>query len=67
MRIYYCKCGEKAEVANGNTKQCECGKVFGSGAKISDHINMRTTWSGTTKIEFSETTMDEDIKKRNSM
>ena len=66
MRIYYCVCGTKIEVPNGKIKQCECGKVFGSMSKISDNINMRTTWSGTTKVEFSQTTIDEDIKQRNS-
>ena len=30
-----------------------------------DHVNMRTTWSGTTKIEFGTTTMDEHIKSIN--
>lgn len=34
--------------------------------KIGNHINMRKTWSGTTKIEFSETTVDKDIAERNS-
>ena len=38
---------------------------FSDGA-INNHINMRTTWSGQTKVEFSQTTMDEDIKARNS-
>ena len=33
--------------------------------KGAHQINMRTTWSGTTKIEFSETTMDESIKRMN--
>ena len=33
-------------------------------AKI--HINMRKTWSGTTQIEFNQTTMDEDIAQRNA-
>ena len=28
-------------------------------------INMRNTWSGQTKVEFSETTIDEDIAQRN--
>ena len=28
-------------------------------------INMRTTWSGQTKVEFTQTTMSEDIAKRN--
>jgi hypothetical protein len=32
---------------------------------IGNHINMRKTWSGTTKIEFNTTTIDESIKKMN--
>ena len=66
MRIYYCICGIRTEVQNGEVKQCNCGKVFGSGAKISDNINMRTTWSGQTKVEFNQATMDEDIRQRNA-
>ena len=66
MRIYYCTCGARIEVPNNKVEQCKCGKVFGSGAKISDHINMRNTWSGTTKVEFSQTTIDEDIAERNA-
>tara|TARA_R100000808_G_scaffold17746_1_gene39118 strand:- start:2419 stop:2616 length:198 start_codon:yes stop_codon:yes gene_type:complete len=27
-----------------------------------NHVNMRTTWSGTTKMEFNTTTLDESIK-----
>ena len=38
---------------------------FSNGA-INNHINMRKTWSGQTKVEFSQITMDEDIKARNS-
>ena len=66
MRIYYCQCGERKEVSKGKSEECECGKVFGTSGKISDHINMRTTWSGQTQVEFSQTTMDEDIKERNA-
>ena len=67
MRIYYCsKCSEKTEVPKNTSKQCKCGKVFGSSGKVSDHINMRTTWSGQTKVEFSQTTMDKDIADRNA-
>lgn len=29
-----------------------------------NHVNMRTTWSSQTKIEFSSTTMDQDIANR---
>ena len=32
---------------------------------IRNHVNMRKTWSGQTKVEFSQTTMDEDIAQRN--
>ena len=66
MKIYYCECGGKTEVPQKKIVQCECGKVFGSMSNVSDSINMRKTWSGTTKVEFSQTTIDEDIKQRNS-
>jgi hypothetical protein len=66
MRTYYCKCGETVEVIKHVVKQCDCGKLFGAGGKISDHINMRNTWSGTTKVEFSQKTIDEDIAERNA-
>ena len=66
MRIYYCsKCSRKTEVPKNVVKQCECGNVFGTTGKISDHINMRNTLSGTTKMEFTQTTMDADIAERN--
>ena len=32
---------------------------------INNHINMRTTWSGQTQVEFSQTTIDQDIADRN--
>ena len=64
-RTYYCDCGEKTEVIKHVIKQCECGKLFGTSGKVSDHINMRTTWSGQTKVEFSQTTIDKDIADRN--
>ena len=66
MRIYYWECGSRVEVIENVVGECKCGKLFGVGnSKISDGINMRKTWSGTTKLEFSQTTMDEDIKQRN--
>ena len=66
MKIYYCECGVRTEVPKNTIKECDCGKVFGASGKISDHINMRNTWSGTTKMEFSQTTMDRDIAERNA-
>ena len=65
MKIIYCQCGKKTELQKGEAKQCKCGKVFGVSGDISDYINMRNTWSGQTKVEFSQTTMDEDIAQRN--
>ena len=32
---------------------------------IRNYVNMRTTWSGQTKIEFSTTTIEESAKKMN--
>ncbi len=31
-----------------------------------NHVNMRTTWSSQTKVEFSKKTMDQDIADRNA-
>ena len=33
---------------------------------VNDAINMRNTWSGTTQVEFSQTTIDKDIAERNA-
>ena len=67
MKIIYCQCGGKTEIKKGKANQCDCGKVFGARSNnISDYINMRTTWSGQTKVEFSQTTIDQDITDRNS-
>ena len=61
MKTYYCTCGDKVECASNKLPKCSCGKIFGVSSKVSDHINMRTTWSGQTKIEFSQTTVDKDV------
>jgi hypothetical protein len=31
-----------------------------------NYVNMRKTWSGQTKVEFNQTTMDQDIADRNA-
>ena len=68
MRTYFCECGGKVEVIKNVVGECKCGKLFGVGnSKISNGINMRTTWSSQTQVEFSQTTIDEDIKRRNKM
>ena len=53
----------------------ECEKCVESGSckhnfnlkreSMSNYINMRNTWSGQTKVEFSQTTIDKDIAERN--
>ena len=43
-------CGHKKELFRNNSR---------------NYINMRTTWSGQTKVEFNQTTMADDIKQRN--
>ena len=48
--------------------ECDCGHYVKKRGRAKDHVNMRTTWSGTTKIEFNQTTMDksiEDMRKNN--
>ena len=67
MRTYWCdECEKCADIDIKVSSECKCGKVFGSTGKISNHINMRNTWSGQTKVEFSQTTMDKDIADRNA-
>ena len=65
--IFYChRCGKKGEFETKKDMKCECGHYVKKHNNVRDHINMRTTWSGTTKIEFSNTTMEEDIARRNN-
>ena len=66
MIIFYChKCGKKGEFEKKADMVCDCGHYVKKHDKASNHINMRKTWSGTTKIEFSTTTMEQDIADRN--
>ena len=64
--IFYChKCGQRGEFEHKKDMQCECGHYVKKRNNAKDHVNMRTTWSGTTKVEFNQTTMDQDIAERN--
>jgi len=65
MRTYYCDCGSSVEVTPSRIPKCKCGKIFGITGKVSDHINMRTTWSGQTQIEFNTSTVEDSIKSMN--
>tara|TARA_R100000808_G_scaffold5394_1_gene16473 strand:- start:3310 stop:3516 length:207 start_codon:yes stop_codon:yes gene_type:complete len=67
MRTYWCDdCKKCVDINMKKSPECKCGKVFGVSGNISDYINMRTTWSSQTKVEFSQTTMDADIADRNN-
>ena len=65
MAIFiYCEDCEKTVEPN----KCKHKKDFNqSRGDISKYINMRKTWSGQTKIEFSSTTMEKDIANRNKI
>ena len=63
--LFIChRCGEKAEFENKKDMHCNCGHYANDSKNISDYINMRKTWSNTTKVEFNQTTMDKDIAER---
>ena len=67
MIIFYChRCGAKGEFEKKADMRCDCGHYVTDHERASDCVNMRTTWSGTTKVEFSETTMEQDITDRNN-
>ena len=66
-RTYYCEqCKKCVEFKREDTTECKCGKIFGVTGNLSDYINMRKTLSGTTKMEFNTTTVEESVKKMNA-
>ena len=65
--IFIChKCNTKVECETKAEMVCDCGHYVKDHDNVKDHVNMRNTWSGTTKVEFNHTTMDKDIAERNS-
>ena len=65
--IFFChRCNKKIECETKAQMICDCGHYIKKHDDVRNHVNMRTTWSGTTKIEFSNTTMEEDINRRNN-
>jgi|TARA_Y100001938_G_scaffold147592_1_gene229109 acetone carboxylase gamma subunit len=43
--------------------KCECGHIFGATFNnTKNHVNMRTTWSGQTQVEFTPQTMQESVE-----
>ena len=65
--IFYChKCNSRVECETKAEMKCDCGHyVKKHNNTKNNHVNMRNTWSGTTKVEFSETTIEQDIEERN--
>ena len=64
--IFIChKCNTKVECETKAEMKCDCGHYIKKRNNVKDHVNMRTTLSGTTKMEFNETTVDDSIKRMN--
>ena len=64
--IYYChRCGKKGEFETKKEMKCDCGHYVKDRGKANDQVNMRTTWSGTTQVEFNTTTVEDSIKDMN--
>ena len=65
MIIFYCyRCGKKGEFETKKEMKCDCGHYVNKKRnRTGNHINMRKTWSGTTKVEFGTTTLEESMKK----
>ena len=64
--VFFChRCNNKVECETKSQMVCDCGHYVKDHDDIRNHVNMRTTWSGTTKVEFSQTTMADDIAQRN--
>ena len=64
--IFYChRCNTKVECETKAEMKCDCGHYVKKHDNVKDHVNMRTTWSGTTQVEFSSTTVEESIKRMN--
>ena len=66
-RTYYCKtCQESITFQDNEIMKCnKCSALFGNNKRNPFEINMRTTWSGQTKVEFNETTIGESINRMN--
>ena len=67
MIIFYChRCDTRVECETKADMKCDCGHYVKKRNNTKDHVNMRTTWSGTTKVEFNQKAMDQDIAERNN-
>ena len=67
-RTYYCQpCQESITFQKDEVMKCsDCNATFGKYRRNPFEINMRTTWSGQTQVEFTSQTMDESINEMNN-
>jgi ribosomal protein L37E len=64
--LFIChRCGEKTEFENKKDMHCNCGYYANDSKDIGNNINMRKTWSGTTKVEFDTISIDESVERMN--
>ena len=64
--VFIChKCNTKVECETKAEMICDCGHYVKKHDNVKDHVNMRKTLSGTTKVEFNTTTIEESIKRMN--
>ena len=67
-RTYYCQaCKKSVTFQKDDIMKCkDCSTTFGNVNSGGLQINMRTTLSGTTQMEFSTTTVEESINRMNN-
>ena len=65
-RTYYCESCKNSisfVMPMAETPKCECGYSFGKDFNnTKNHVNMRTTWSGQTQVEFTPQSMQESVE-----
>ena len=68
MRTYYCKsCQESVTFKKDEIFKCNsCGNLFGNYKRNPFEINMRTTWSNQTQVEFTHKSMEQSINDMNN-
>ncbi len=65
--IFFChRCDTKVECETKAEMVCDCGHYVKDHDNTKDHVNMRTTWSKTTQVEFNTTTVEDSIKRMNN-
>ena len=64
--LFIChRCNTKVECETKAEMICDCGHYVKDHDNSRNYVNMRKTLSGTTQMEFSETTVGDSIKEMN--